>query len=169
VASKADLSMLDDFGVIDITDNLDGFHGRDLAGLLQSGDGNRASIAQQSRGSNNIAQIWQHGDGNFASVSQEGDFNATRLWQGGEGGHSATLVQRGSDNHIAAVQYGSGSLLSGTQDGVGNQAAVVLMGGSNFTFSQHGNNNSIAWDVASNITMSITQIGNDMRTSAASP
>jgi hypothetical protein len=158
VADRADLSMMTDFGVDEITDVVGGARDGDLAGISQSGEGNRASINQFS-GSGNIAQVWQVGDNNVASVSQEGDFNVVRLWQAGDG-HSATLVQTGSDNHIAAVQYGSDSVLSGTQEGSGNKVAVVLMGGSSLTFFQQGNDNTIVMDVPATVTMSITQIGN---------
>lgn len=166
VASQADLSMLTDFGVDEITDAVGGARGGDLAGISQSGDGNRASISQ-SGGSDNIAQVWQVGNDNFASVSQEGDSNVVRLWQSGDG-HSAMLVQSGSGNQIAAVQYGSDSVLSGTQEGSGNRAAVVLMGGASLTFLQQGDDNTIVMNVPANITMSITQIGNGASASISS-
>jgi minor curlin subunit len=165
VATEADMSMLSDFGVEDITNVMSTEGSADLAGIYQSGGSNRASITQIN--GNNIAHVWQVGENNYASVAQDGDLNAVRLWQEGEG-QSATLTQIGSENRIAAVQYESASVLSGIQDGTGNVAAIVMMGGSHLTFLQQGDKNSIVLTLPANIAMGITQIGSGLSANVSS-
>jgi len=165
VLDYADLSMLDDFGVSNITDMVGTTDLGNLAGIQQSGSGNSASINQA--GNNNNAQIWQMGDDNIANVSQAGDSNTVRLWQGGSS-NIANLVQIGSNNQIAAVQYESNSVLDGRQEGVGNMAAFVLREGSNLTFLQRGDNNTIVMTVPGGSINSIEQIGNNVSASISS-
>jgi hypothetical protein len=165
VATEADMSMLSDFGVEDITNVMSTEGSADLAGIYQSGGSNRASITQIN--GNNIAHVWQVGDNNYARVAQDGDLNAVRLWQEGDG-HIANLTQTGSENRIAAVQYESASVLSGIQEGNGNVAAVVMMGGSQLSFLQQGDNNSIVATLPATIAMGITQIGSGLSANISS-
>jgi len=165
VATEADLSMLSDFGVDDISNVIGTQGSADLAGIQQSGGGNSASITQIN--GNNIAQIWQVGDNHSASIAQDGDMNSVRLWQEGDS-HVAVLSQTGSDNHIAAVQYESAAVLHGAQEGTGNVAAIVMMGGSNLSFLQQGDNNSIVLTLPATIVMGITQVGNGLSANISS-
>ncbi len=165
VATEGDLSMLSDFGVDDITNVISAEGSADLAGVWQVGGSNLASITQAN--GNNKAQIWQVGEGNYASVAQDGDMNTVRLWQEGDG-HRATLTQLGSENQIAAVQYESESVLFGTQEGNGNVAAIVMMGGSQLTFLQQGDNNSIVLSLPATIVMGITQVGDGLSANISS-
>lgn len=165
VATQADLSMISDFGVDDISNVIGAAGSADLAGILQVGGGNSASITQIN--GSNIAQVWQMGDNHSASISQDGDMNTVRLWQEGDS-HIAVLSQTGSDNHIAAVQYESGAVLHGTQEGNGNVAAIVMMGGSNLSFLQQGDNNSIVLTMPASISLGITQIGSGLTANISS-
>ncbi len=165
VATQADLSMISDFGVDDISNVIGTAGSADLAGIYQEGVGNRASITQVN--GSNLAQVWQVGDNHSATISQDGDMNTVRLWQEGDS-HTAVLTQTGSDNHIAAVQYESASVLNGVQEGNGNVAAVVMMGGSNLSFVQQGDSNSIVLTLPASISMGITQIGNNLSANISS-
>jgi len=159
VATQADLSMLSDFGVNDIADR--GGRFGNFAAILQSaGSSSNVAYIEQTVISNS-AQIWQYGAKSVASIHQDGEMNVARLWQEGES-HTAALSQVGSDNHIAAVQYESGSMLSGSQVGSGNVAAVVMMGGSQLTFLQQGDNNSLFATLPSKVIVDVSQIGSGM-------
>jgi len=165
VATEADLNMLSEFGVDDITSAINGAESKILAGIYQSGDGNTASITQGN--GNNNAQIWQIGSDHYASVAQDGDLNTVRLWQEGSG-HSAILTQLGSENQIAAVQYESAAVLFGSQVGNGNVAAIVMMGGSQLSFLQQGDRNSIVVTLPAGVGIGITQVGNDLSANISS-
>ncbi len=92
-----------------------------IAGVIQQGDRNQASIDQRAVASGaadlqNRALISQTGDDNEASITQEGSSN------------SADISQNGSDNEAAIVQRNVGSNAQLQQSGNGLGVRIEQFG-----------------------------------------
>jgi len=101
------------------------------ASILQSGEGNEASIVQRGldglNGGDLLATITQLGDENIASISQYGY------------GNTATIGQYGNYNDATIGQYGNDNTATIEQNGDYNTGSIMQTGDSNeFTLTQNG-------------------------------
>jgi hypothetical protein len=146
VVSAADLSMLSDFGRLDIPQQKLGaaLVGNSMVGVMQEGDLNVVSV-QQSGGTGNNTQVWQSGIDLQVAVQQRGADNELRLSQ------MDAQNRGGIDNDV-----------TGNQVGDANQLVLLQHGADQFSFTQQGNQNQILADMPAGVSVHVDQIGNNL-------
>ena len=140
--------------------------GSNVAGIYQIGnedpDLSNVAVIEQTGGEGNRAMIWQSGDSHWAKITQdnEGINNTARLVQIGSG-HFANLIQSGGSDNVMMVQMlGQGARINATQvDAVSNVISVVLNSGSQLTVTQTGYGNNFSTVLAPNTVMQVNQSG----------
>jgi minor curlin subunit len=162
VVSAADLSMLSDFGRLDIPQQKLGaaLVGNSMVGVMQEGDLNVVSV-QQSGGTGNNTQVWQSGIDLQVAVQQRGADNELRLSQM-DAQNRGGISQDGFGNQAAIQQFGIDNDVTGNQVGDANQLVLLQHGADQFSFTQQGNQNQILADMPAGVSVHVDQIGNNL-------